>query len=97
MYAIRSYYAGEAKGLSAAMLNRLQITEKGIKDMVQGLREVAALELPVGEVSEMRNRPSGITVGRMRVPLGVILMIYESRPNVTIDSAALCLKSYNFV
>jgi glutamate-5-semialdehyde dehydrogenase len=89
--------AGEAKGLSPAMLNRLQITEKGILDMVQGLREVAALEDPVGEVGEMRNRPSGITVGRMRVPLGVILMIYESRPNVTIDAAALCLKAGNAV
>jgi glutamate-5-semialdehyde dehydrogenase len=89
--------AGEAKGLSPAMLNRLQITEKGIKDMGQGLREVAALEDPVGEVGEMRQRPSGITVGRMRVPLGVILMIYESRPNVTIDSAALCLKAGNAV
>jgi glutamate-5-semialdehyde dehydrogenase len=89
--------AGEAKGLNPAMLNRLQITEKGILDMVQGLREVAALEDPVGEVGEMRNRPSGITVGRMRVPLGVILMIYESRPNVTIDAAALCLKAGNAV
>lgn len=89
--------AGEAKGLSAAMLNRLQITDKGIGDMVQGLREVAALEDPVGEVEEMRQRPSGITVGRMRVPLGVILMIYEARPNVTIDAAALCLKAGNAV
>jgi len=87
----------EKKGLSAAMLSRLQITEKVVAEMVQGLREVAALEDPVGEVSEMRRRPSGITVGRMRVPLGVILMIYESRPNVTIDSAALCLKAGNAV
>ena len=86
-----------AKGMSEAMLNRLQITEKGILDMVQGLREVAALEDPVGEISEMRRRPSGITVGRMRAPLGVILMIFESRPNVTIDSAALCLKAGNAV
>lgn len=87
----------EKKGLSPAMLNRLQITGKVIGEMVQGLREVAALEDPVGEVSELRRRPSGITVGRMRVPLGVILMIYESRPNVTIDSAALCLKAGNAV
>jgi glutamate-5-semialdehyde dehydrogenase len=87
----------EKKGLSAAMLSRLQITEKVIGEMVQGLREVAALEDPVGEVGEMRRRPSGITVGRMRVPLGVILMIYESRPNVTIDSAALCMKAGNAV
>jgi gamma-glutamyl phosphate reductase len=89
--------AGEQKGLSPAMLERLQITEKGIQDMVRGLCEVAALEDPVGEVGEMRRRPSGIVVGRMRVPLGVILMIYESRPNVTIDSAALCLKAGNVV
>lgn len=89
--------AAAQKGLSAAMLNRLQITEQGIADMVQGLREVAALEDPVGEINEMRRRPSGITVGRMRVPLGVILMIYESRPNVTIDSAALCLKAGNAI
>lgn len=89
--------AGEKKGLSAAMLNRLQLTEKVIGEMVQGLREVAALEDPVGEIGDMRRRPSGIVVGRMRVPLGVILMIYESRPNVTIDSAALCLKAGNAV
>jgi len=87
----------EKKGLSSAMLSRLQITDKVIGEMVQGLREVAALEDPVGEVSEMRRRPSGIVVGRMRVPLGVILMIYESRPNVTIDSAALCIKAGNAV
>ena len=87
----------EKKGIPAAMLNRLQINDKVIGDMVQGLREVAALEDPVGEVSEMRRRPSGITVGRMRVPLGVICMIYESRPNVTIDAAALCLKAGNAV
>lgn len=94
---LKDMAAGEKKGLSAAMLNRLQITEKVIGEMVQGLREVAALEDPVGEISDMRRRPSGIAVGRMRVPLGVILMIYESRPNVTIDSAALCLKAGNAV
>jgi glutamate-5-semialdehyde dehydrogenase len=87
----------EKKGVAPAMLSRLQLNEKVIGEMVQGLREVAALEDPVGEVSEMRRRPSGITVGRMRVPLGVICMIYESRPNVTIDSAALCLKAGNAV
>ena len=87
----------EGKGMTAAMLSRLRLDAKVITDMVQGLREVAALEDPVGEVGEMRRRPSGITVGRMRVPLGVILMIYESRPNVTIDSAALCLKAGNAV
>ena len=87
----------ERKGMTKAMLSRLRLDAKVIADMVQGLREVAALEDPVGEVGEMRRRPSGITVGRMRVPLGVILMIYESRPNVTIDSAALCLKAGNAV
>lgn len=94
---LKDMAAGEKKGLSAAMLNRLQLTEKVIGEMVQGLREVAALEDPVGEIGDMRRRPSGIVVGRMRVPLGVILMIYESRPNVTIDSAALCLKAGNAV
>lgn len=94
---LKDMSAGEKKGLSAAMLNRLQLTEKVIAEMVQGLKEVAALEDPVGEIGDMRRRPSGIVVGRMRVPLGVILMIYESRPNVTIDSAALCLKAGNAV
>lgn len=89
--------AGREKNLSAAMLDRLQLSEKVINSMVAGLREVAALPDPVGEVSEMIKRPSGITVGRMRVPLGVIGMIYESRPNVTVDAAALCLKAGNAV
>ena len=89
--------AARARDLSPAMLNRLQLNEQVVAGMVQGLREVAALEDPIGEVGEMRRRPSGITVGRMRVPLGVICMIYESRPNVTIDSAALCLKAGNAV
>ncbi len=89
--------AAKNKGLSNAMLDRLAITEKVIADMVQGIHEIAALDDPVGEIQEMRKRPSGISVGRMRVPLGVICMIYESRPNVTIDSAALCLKAGNVV
>ncbi|WP_028582459.1 glutamate-5-semialdehyde dehydrogenase [Desulfogranum japonicum] len=89
--------AAKEKGLSPAMLNRLQIDEQGIASMVQGVKEIAALEDPVGEVEEMRQRPSGISVGRMRVPLGVICMIYESRPNVTIDAATLCLKAGNVV
>ena len=93
----RDMAAAEKGGLSSAMLNRLQLNEQVISGMVQGLREVAALEDPVGEVDEMRQRPSGITVGRMRVPLGVICMIYESRPNVTMDAAALCLKAGNAV
>ena len=87
--------AGEAKGLSAAMLDRLALTDKRIDAMIQVLDEVRALPDPVGEINELRVRPSGIKVGRMRVPLGVIGMIYESRPNVTLDAAALCLKSGN--
>ncbi|MFW8600964.1 glutamate-5-semialdehyde dehydrogenase [Desulfobacterota bacterium M19] len=89
--------AGREKGLSAAMLDRLTLSDRVIDSMVDGLREVAALIDPVGEISEMNKRPSGITVGRMRIPLGVIAMIYESRPNVTIDAAALCLKAGNAV
>lgn len=89
--------AGRDKGLSAAMLDRLELSDKVMQAMVAGLQEVAALPDPVGEISEMANRPSGITVGRMRVPLGVIAMIYESRPNVTVDAAALCLKSGNAI
>lgn len=89
--------AGREKGLSAAMLDRLALSDKAIGSMVQGLREVAALPDPVGQVEQMKRRPSGITVGRMRVPLGVVGMIYESRPNVTIDAAALCLKAGNAV
>jgi len=87
--------AGRAKGLDAAMLDRLAITEKSLKAMADGLREVAALADPVGEITGLAYRPSGIQVGRMRVPLGVIGIIYESRPNVTADAAALCLKSGN--
>ncbi|MCX5863986.1 MAG: glutamate-5-semialdehyde dehydrogenase [Deltaproteobacteria bacterium] len=89
--------AGRAKGLSAAMLDRLALTDKVIDSMVAGLREVAALPDPVGEIDEMGKQPSGITVGRMRIPLGVIGMIYESRPNVTVDAAALCLKAGNAI
>ncbi len=89
--------AGREKGLSAAMLDRLTLSDRVIDSMIDGLHEVAALIDPVGEISEMNKRPSGITVGRMRVPLGVIAMIYESRPNVTIDAAALCLKAGNAV
>ncbi len=89
--------AGREKGLSAAMLDRLTLSDRVIDSMIDGLREVAALIDPVGEISEMNKRPSGITVGRMRIPLGVIAMIYESRPNVTIDAAALCLKAGNAV
>lgn len=89
--------AGREKGLSAAMLDRLALTDKTMNAMVQGLHEVVALSDPVGEISEMTKRPSGIMVGRMRIPLGVIGMIYESRPNVTVDAAALCLKAGNAI
>jgi glutamate-5-semialdehyde dehydrogenase len=89
--------AGQEKGLSAAMLDRLTLSDKVINSMIQGLQEIAALPDPVGTIDDMKRRPSGITVGRMRVPLGVIGMIYEARPNVTIDAAALCLKAGNGV
>lgn len=85
------------KGLSSAMVERLTLTDSAIETMVQGLREVAALRDPVGRVSSMWRRPNGLMVGRMRIPLGVIGIIYESRPNVTVDASALCLKSGNAV
>jgi glutamate-5-semialdehyde dehydrogenase len=91
----RDLDAGKAKGLDAALLDRLELNESRIRAMAQGVREVAQLTDPVGEISDLRYRPSGIQVGRMRVPLGVIGIIYESRPNVTADAAALCLKSGN--
>ncbi|MDO8314015.1 MAG: glutamate-5-semialdehyde dehydrogenase [Rugosibacter sp.] len=87
--------AAKAEGLDAAMVDRLTLSEKGIEAMAQGLEQVAALPDPVGEISDMRRRPSGIQVGKMRVPLGVVGIIYEARPNVTADAAALCLKSGN--
>ncbi len=87
--------AGKLNGLDAASLDRLAITASGIQAMVAGLKQVAALPDPVGEISDLSYRPSGIQVGQMRVPLGVIGIIYESRPNVTVDAAALCLKSGN--
>ncbi len=85
------------KGLSAALIDRLTLSDKVIEAMAQGLEEVAALPDPVGEVVKMWRRPNGLWVGRMRIPLGVIAMIYESRPNVTIDAAGLCFKSGNAV
>jgi glutamate-5-semialdehyde dehydrogenase len=87
--------AGAAKGLDAALLDRLELNPARIAAMAEGLRQIAALPDPVGEVTDMNYRPSGIQVGKMRVPLGVIGIIYESRPNVTADAAALCLKSGN--
>ncbi|EGW22219.1 Gamma-glutamyl phosphate reductase [Methylobacter tundripaludum SV96] len=87
--------AGKKNGLDAALLDRLELKPVGIQTMVEGLKQVAALPDPVGEISDLSYRPSGIQVGQMRVPLGVIGIIYESRPNVTVDAAALCLKSGN--
>jgi glutamate-5-semialdehyde dehydrogenase len=89
--------AGREKGLSAAMLDRLALSDKVIESMIVGLQEVIALPDPVGEIDEMIKRPNGLMVGRMRIPLGVIGMIYESRPNVTVDAAALCLKAGNAI
>ena len=87
--------AGKKNGLDSALLDRLELTPAGIDAMVEGLHQVAALADPVGEVTDLSYRPSGIQVGQMRVSLGVIGIIYESRPNVTVDAAALCLKSGN--
>ena len=87
--------AARAAGKDAAFVDRLTLTQTSIDAMARGLDQVAALADPVGQVSEVRERPTGIKVGRMRVPLGVIGIIYESRPNVTADAAALCLKSGN--
>ena len=84
-------------GISKSMIDRLALNEATIESMAQGLREVAALPDPVGKVTSMWRRPNGLLVGRMRIPLGVIGIIYESRPNVTADAAALCLKSGNAV
>ncbi|WP_298434308.1 glutamate-5-semialdehyde dehydrogenase [Geobacter sp.] len=89
--------AGEKKGLSAAMLDRLMLNDARNKAMADGLREVAALPDPVGEVTRMWKRPNDLMVGKMRIPLGVIGIIYEARPNVTADAAALCLKAGNGV
>lgn len=87
--------AGEEKGLEPAMLDRLELTDARIEAMIESLRQVATLSDPIGEITDMRYLPSGIQVGRMRVPLGVVGIIYESRPNVTVEAASLCLKSGN--
>lgn len=84
-----------ANGLDEAMLDRLSITEKSIQGMAEGLTQIAKLDDPIGEMSDFKYRPSGIQIGKMRVPLGVIGIIYEARPNVTIDAAGLCIKSGN--
>jgi glutamate-5-semialdehyde dehydrogenase len=91
----RDLEAAAKAGLASALIERLELGKGRIDAMIEGLQQVAGLADPVGEISELRYRPSGIQVGKMRVPLGVIGIIYESRPNVTIDAAALCLKSGN--
>jgi glutamate-5-semialdehyde dehydrogenase len=87
--------AARGKGLDSAMVDRLTLNERSVKAMAQGLREIAQLRDPVGEISDLAFRPTGIQVGRMRVPLGVVAIIYEARPNVTADAAGLCLKAGN--
>jgi glutamate-5-semialdehyde dehydrogenase len=87
--------AAKTDGLAPALLDRLTLTAKGVETMAQGLEQIASLADPVGEITDMKRRPSGIQVGKMRVPLGVVGIIYEARPNVTADAAALCLKSGN--
>ncbi len=86
---------GRANGLSDPLLDRLMFTEARFDQMIEGLHQVAALDDPVGEISDMSYRPNGLQIGRMRTPIGVIGIIYESRPNVTVDAASLCLKSGN--
>lgn len=93
----RDLEAGRERGLDAAMLDRLELTDARIDTMIEGLRQVASLPDPVGTIDDMKYVPSGIQVGSMRVPLGVIGIIYESRPNVTVEAASLCLKSGNAV
>lgn len=92
---VKDLGAARDKDLEEAMIDRLKLNEKSIKSMAEGLEQIAALPDPIGEISDLKYRPSGIQVGRMRVPLGVIGIIYESRPNVTADAAGLCLKSGN--
>ena len=91
----RDLAAGEAAGLAGPMLDRLRLTPKVLDTLAEGCEQIAAMSDPVGEITELRRRPSGIAVGRMRVPLGVFGMIYESRPNVTIEAASLAIKSGN--
>jgi glutamate-5-semialdehyde dehydrogenase len=93
----RDIERAEEHGLSSAMIDRLRLTPRRISDMARGLREIAALADPIGEVTRMWRRPNGLEIGMMRMPLGVIAFIYESRPNVTADAAGLCLKAGNAV
>jgi glutamate-5-semialdehyde dehydrogenase len=87
--------AAQANGMEAAMLDRLTLSEKSVATMAEGLEQIASLPDPIGEMSNFKYRPSGIQIGQMRVPLGVIGIIYEARPNVTVDAAGLCIKSGN--
>jgi len=87
----------KSNDLDDALLDRLMLNPERINDIVEGLEQVASLPDPIGEITDLEYRPSGIQVGKMRVPIGVIGMIYESRPNVTIDAAVLCFKSGNAV
>ena len=91
----RDLDAAAAAGLAPAMLDRLTLSDAAIATMVEGLTQIVALADPIGEISNMKFRPTGIQVGQMRVPLGGIGIIYEARPNVTVDAAGLCLKSGN--
>ena len=87
--------AAEHNGIDQPLIDRLLLNDKGIDQMIEGILQVDALKDPVGEMSDFSYRPTGIQIGKMRVPLGVIAMIYESRPNVTVDAASLSLKSGN--
>ena len=94
---LKDIESGKKSGLSAAMIDRLTLSDKVIAQTVEGLEEIAAFPDPVGEITGMWIRPNGMRVGKMRIPLGTIGIIYESRPNVTADAAALCLKAGNSV
>ena len=87
----------EQKGLTDAMLDRLLLTSQRVQDISEAIREIITLADPVGDIANLSLRPNGMQVGKMRIPLGVIAMIYEARPNVTAESAALCIKSGNAV
>ena len=86
---------GEEMGLKGAIMERLTLTDQRIRDIATGLREIVQLEDPIGEIMEMKKRPNGLMIGKKRVPLGVVGVIYESRPNVTADVAGLCIKTGN--
>jgi len=94
---VRDVERAKASGHDAAFVDRLTMTEKSIETMALGLEQIVGLDDPIGQITPFKQQPSGILIGQMRVPLGVIGIIYESRPNVTIDAAALCLKSGNAV